>query len=322
MERLEVLAKADLEKAVAIEPRLTPAYAGMIEVGGFDAGTQYAQDAAEKGLNADPSNYAIYDQLRWLAQPKWGGSADAMHAVVSRAHAYAKDNPVLVVLQAEPLALAANLDECGCHTTDPVPFELIFEQPARGQLLEGAGLAAGRNIEATVIDLSEADRFGWSSSKNFYIRINALVGLNKPKSALLVANRRLASKPNDEQVLGLRAQVYSRMDDPANAEKDLLTILSFTKDDLWALTSLAHEYVEVDHDWDKGWAATERVIKEYPAKSDGWFLRGSIQAHQPRPGLRETVDYYQAHFGSDPNEQDNLNQLKNWLAHGPDKPYP
>ena len=318
MSKLVNQARSELEKAASIDPKLTPAYIGMIELGGEDLGIAYALGAAKRGLAVDPSSYPIHDELRWLAQPKWGGSFEAMQGVVSRAQAYSRDHPLLLLLRAEPLALAQGLDECGCHAGDVVDFASVFEQPARSGLFVGAGVyfTSRHSYGPAAIYFAEASRFGQSTPKDVSARIKALVQLNQLKFALGLANHRLAESPKDEQLLELRAEVYSHMNDPANVEKDMLTILSVTKDDLWALTSLAHQYVEMTHEWDKGWAITDRLIKEYPAKSEGWMLRGEIQANQPRPGLRETVDFYQAHFGSDPDEQANLSQLKYWLDHG------
>jgi tetratricopeptide (TPR) repeat protein len=317
MDKLVGQARSDLEKAVSIEPKLTPAYVGMIDLGGYDLGTAYALDAGRRGLEVDPSNYAIHDELRWVAQPQWGGSFEAMQKVVSQAQAHARDNPLLLLLRAEPPALAMGLDECGCHAGNVVDFASVFEQPARRGLLVGAGryFTSRHSYGPAAIYYAEAARFGRSSPEDVHDRIEGLVQIHQLKFALGLANRHLAENPKDEHLLTMRAEVYSHMHDSAGVEKDLLQILSFTKDDLWALTSLAHQYVENTHEWDKAWAITDRLIKEYPAKSEGWLLRGEIQANQPRPGLQETVDYYQVHFGSDPDEQDNINQMKYWLAH-------
>ena len=317
MDQLMTLAKADLEKAVAIEPRLTPVYTSMIDAGGHVLGRQYAQDAAARGLHVDPSNFDIYAKLLWLAQPKWGGSEAEIIAITNQAQEHASDNPLLMLLKVEPQAATLGLDDCGCRADSAPDYYELFDQAAVGGLLESAGLtsAAAHKNGPAAIYLSEAFRFGWGVPENISAKINALVELHKPESALGLANRHLALKPDDEERLELRAMVYSQMKDSADAEKDMLKILSITKDDLWVLNNLAHTYVENTHEWDKAWAITDRLIKEYPGKSDGWLLRGMIQANQPRPGLKDTVDYYQAHFGDDPDEQTNLNALKYWLAH-------
>ena len=116
MGRLSAQAAADLDRAVALDNRVTIAYSTMIRLGGLNgASSDYASAAAKRGLAIDPSNYLIYSRLTWLAQPKWGGSIDAMHRVAADAQQHVRDNPMLVVIDEEPAAVESGFDDCGCN---------------------------------------------------------------------------------------------------------------------------------------------------------------------------------------------------------------
>lgn len=69
MQRLSTEAAADLERAVALDNRIMPAYAGMITLAGLKGDDEYAQAAARRALKVERSNYLIYSRLTWFAQP-------------------------------------------------------------------------------------------------------------------------------------------------------------------------------------------------------------------------------------------------------------
>ena len=66
------------------------------------------------------------------------------------------------------------------------------------------------------------------------------------------------------------------------------------------LPQLGDMFVNLAHDWNKGWAVADQLIRERPRNPYGWMLRATIQQQQPRPGLDATADQLQAQFGQDP----------------------
>lgn len=70
-DRLELLsrARADLEHALRLDPRITHAYATMIDAGRIVGDRAFAFRAARRGLAVDPSNFTIYTKMALLAEP-------------------------------------------------------------------------------------------------------------------------------------------------------------------------------------------------------------------------------------------------------------
>ncbi|WP_457097629.1 hypothetical protein [Lysobacter sp. P5_B9] len=84
-------------KALEIEPRLSPACTSMAAIGrqSSDALQSYAMDVCTK---ADPNSYYLALERIYGAQPKWGGSGEALRSAVAYAEARIQANPILATL--------------------------------------------------------------------------------------------------------------------------------------------------------------------------------------------------------------------------------
>lgn len=301
MDNLLAHADTDLRRAIELDPRLTPAYSAMINAGGLGLGRKYALDAARRGLAIAPDNYAIYSMLMWLEQPKWGGSLQSMQRLAAQAQTHAKDNPLLVLLQsAVPFY---EVDNCQCDKpTERAAYPAAFDQVASSSYLARAGNSVDdrKHSEASVIYLSEALRFDWSLDDARLRRAYDLVDYDEAAWAVGETNALIAGAPRNEGALKVRAYAYESMNDYAHAERDYRAALVLDPDDVWTLGNLGDMLVHWTHDWDKGWDVAGRLIAAHPDDPYGWILCADIQVGQPRPGLKDTVDYFQAHFGGDP----------------------
>lgn len=115
MRALTHKARKDLEQAVAIDPRMTPAYATMVDIGSMEGDLAYAEEAGRRGLAVDPANYSIYVALLEKAEPKWGGSLKAMRQIADEAKKHSDENPMLLMLLTSESAYAADLRDCNCQ---------------------------------------------------------------------------------------------------------------------------------------------------------------------------------------------------------------
>lgn len=304
-------ARADLERAVALEPRLAVAHSGMIMIGLY-LRRDYALDAARRGFGVDPSNYLLFDGMRMAAEPRWGGSAKELADVVSRAQALAGRNPLLSLLRNEATAAELGLDECGCRVEKPLDLNSLFDQPARRDLLEGAALYADEieSNESAAVYYSEASRFGWDTPNNVSGRLDALQALDEFPFSLTAANYYLARKPGDTDALAGRATAYSHLRDRPHMKQDLAAILALRPDDLWALGSLGHEDVLNDNDLVHGAEIARRLLKSHPDKPDGWFLEAAIELKRKDPRAKASVATFMRRFGADPDEQEDVTFLR------------
>lgn len=318
MHRLSTEAAADLDRAIALDKRITIAYSTMIRLAGLNGSAVDAFAIADRALAVDPANYLLYSRLMWLAQPKWGGSIEIMRNVADAAQRHAKDNPALAVIANQPEAVASGLDDCGCNgrAIGASAYRQVFDQVTAKSWLGGAGLSARKAEQyvPAVIYLSEALRFAPQSTDYLVGRSNVLTILGQHDWAMADANRAIASDPSEKTAWTARGYAYESVNDFAHAEQDFRQALRLIPEDSWTLAELGRIYVYSTHDWDKGWNVANQLIQNHPEDAAGWILRASIQKDQPRPGLDDTVNYFLSHFGNDPDVQTTVAQMRQYLT--------
>ena len=317
MNGLLTLARADLDKAVTLDPKITPAYSAMIYAGMLGSDVPYALDAAKRGLAVDPANYSVYDNLLTLAEPKWDGSRLAMLEVSVRGLYHAGKDPLLLLLLPKTAAYTAGFHGCACrYPVDLTAFTKVFDQVSGADSLAIASYAAetAKLYQFSVVYLLETLRFNPRNTKAREYLVDDLLELNELPSALVEGKKAVATAPNNMESYRARGHAYQEMDDFANAEKDYQTALVLAPGDDWVLSQLGIIYVYSTHEWDKGWNISDTLIKSQPEKSIGWALRFSIQKDQPRPGLRDTAKYLVDHFSEDPDVQNPIRDAQQILA--------
>jgi tetratricopeptide (TPR) repeat protein len=299
MDRLAGQADADLKHALALNPKVTPAYRAMISLGGMALGRKYAEAAVQRGLVQDPDNLDIYDQWMWLEQPNWYGSLDAMSAVARDAQKHAHSNPMLRMLNSSRDIY--RIQKCKC--TDAVElsaYEGVLDKLGGWRDLKDAGYTAkdANDPPAMTIYLSESLRFNPDQNDTRIDRIYDLVDFDRVQWAIDEANRLIAASPDDEYSIKARGWAYLIGNDLPHARKDFETAERLNPSDGWVLAQLGGLYIG-SKQWDKAWDIADRMIQKAPQDVRGWSMRAAIQMQQPRPGLKETADYLESHFYTD-----------------------
>lgn len=192
----------------------------------------------------------------------------------------------------------------------------MFDQVTAKNWLGGAGLSAQKtNQHATsVIYLSEALRFDPDHTDYLIARSNAFTDMGQYVRALADANRAIKSDPTEKTAWTARGYAYRVTHDYAHAEQDYRVALNLKPGDEWTLDELGGIYVYSTHAYGKGWDVANQMIQNHPEDPDGWIFRASIQKDQPRPGLQDTISYFIAHFGNDPQQQSVVAQMRPYLA--------
>lgn len=316
MDRLLQQADTDLQKAIALNPRITPVYEAMIAAGGLSLGSPYALHAATQAKAVDPASFSIYSRMMWLAQPNWYGSIDAMRQVAADAQKHADKNPLLVLELSKPLSYD-NLDDCDCHTADQLAtYPTIFDQVATSQQFLSAGHAAesSHSLGLAVVYFSEALRFDPDLSDERLHRLYDLNNFDESQWAVDEATAMMKLDPTSGDLLKARGYSYEMLNDYPHAAADLQRATELAPDDESALVELEKVYANELHDWNKAWAVTTLAIQRFPTSPAGWFYRALIQKNQPRAGLQQTVDEFAARFGNDPTQLKTLTWLRAQLA--------
>jgi len=313
MSRLLESARTDLDRAVAIEPRLTPAYTAMIYASALESDDKYAVSAAKRGLAVDPANFTIYARLVWMAQPKWGGSVEAMQRIIAIAQRHASDNPLLKLLLSENTGGEATVENCAC--TPATEFDLyrhVFAEAAPVSMLMSGGWAARKRNSPglSVIYRSQILRFDPAKIDHREGRAFDLPLLGQADWAIAEGSALIALAPQDENAFDVRGQGYQVTGNLMRAAEDYEQALRINPSDTWTLARLGDIYVQRTHDWDKGWVVANRLIQASPDTSDGWLLRASIQKNQPRDGLEQTISDFVTRFVDDPEQAGAVAQMR------------
>lgn len=317
MHRWLALAVADLDKAIALNPRVMPAYSTMIRVAMLNGDDSYAAEAMRMGLAIEPANYSIYEQLVWMSEPKWGGSLQEMRSIVSAAQMHAKDNALLELLLPLPGLYDANLGECNCEgSPDPGAYRIVLDKVTGSDYLQGAAEEARVTgfANLAVVYQSEVLRFNPANEYGRLRRADNLAAYDEGSWAREEAGK---SSPDSIQ-LGTTAKAYGdayrSLGEAKLAEKGYLRAIAINASDKEARFALGMLYVYSTHQWEKGWALANQLIQDVPNDPKGWLLRARIQRDQPRPGLQDTVSYFIAHFAADPRKQGQVEEMKMLLV--------
>lgn len=325
MQRLLALADTDLQQARELEPRITPIYTAMLQAGGYGLGERYAERALHDGVQQDPANFAIYGQYIWISQPQWFGSLDDLQRAVDQSLQHAQQNPMLWLKQSEVAAYLANIHGWSGDPLHVENFPAVFDQAADAGPLSAAGRTAAAHGQPAMaaIYLSEAVRFNADDASGRRQLARLAGEQNQPTLVMLHTAKLLAEHPDDPELLTLRGWASMQMGKIDDARADLVRALDKAPDSGFAMSLLGSVYVYSTHEWDKGWTLSSRLIEQYPDHPEGWRLRASIQLHQPRAGLDDTLHYFILHFGNDPSQRSTVREMRSMLqaeAQGGDDP--
>lgn len=314
MSQLLALAEDDLQKALALEPRLTPAYVAWIEGANVGRGRSFVENIGARALAAAPADYAINSDLVFANQSIWGGSPQAMEALANQAQAHAAENPLLTLLLTEaPFYQAAN---CQCDPTIQLSdYREIFDRlPTTAIMWRAGDLASTQgHPEMTAVYLAETLRFLAYNPLASRARANlsfSLSYLGYPKWALAEANKVVAADPQSETGYKGRALADEMLKDYPKAIEALRRAVAIEPDGSWQLIELGGLYAYKTREWDKAWDISTQLTRKFANDPKGWLLRASIERDEPRAGLQNTYDEFNARFGNDPNQQNALAEMR------------
>ncbi len=315
MSNLLVQADSDLRRALLLNSKLAPAYAGLMNAGAMAYGRHYVDAAFQDALSAVPDDFEIYNMAMWTREPKWGGSLKAMDQLAARAQSQAQDNPMVrLLLSSRPFYEVWN---CDCtHEAEMAAYPEAADELILSSDLTRLGKLASdyHNQTMTLIYESEALRFTPGDDDARARRAYALVDYDESAWAATDMTRLLHRSPHDRSALETRAYAYGINGNFAEAETDLRTLMALDPRNTRPMEELGDLLVNMKHDWTEGWAVADQLIHDQPQSAYGWMLRANIQENQPRAGLDATADYLDAHFGSDPQMAKMLVRMRGAIA--------
>lgn len=318
MAQLMALAEDDLHQALALEPGLTPAYVAWIEGANVGRGRAFVENVGTRALAAAPADYAINSDLIFAHQSIWGGSPKAMEQLANQAQAHAAANPLLTLLLTEaPFYQVAN---CQCDPKIQLSdyLEIFDHLPGTAIMWRAGDLASTQgHPEITAVYLAETLRFLAYNPLAARARANlsfSLSYLGYPKWALAEADKVVAADPKSETGYKGRALADGMLKDYPKAIEALRRAVAIEPDGSWQLIELGGLYAYKTREWDKAWDISTQLTRKFADNPKGWLLRASIQRDEPRAGLQETYDEFNARFGNDPNQQTVLAEMRDAIS--------
>lgn len=122
-------------KAIALNPRLMPAYEGMLNVATADSLDAVAVEALQGAQVQDPACPSIAMEFMNAIKPRWGGSHEAMTAYAEKLKPHVASRPLLGLYLASPHAdMADVLDSVDTAEAEQAAYELGIEALKRGSL--------------------------------------------------------------------------------------------------------------------------------------------------------------------------------------------
>ncbi len=276
--------------AIAKNPKLMPAYPGLLNIAMLNSRADLETEAIAGARAHDPGCVDMAGMRMQSLQPRWGGSYEAMLAFARELDAYIEKRPHLAIHTAAPFGDRGDmlLNE-GVYTreTNDVLTMAISIGTSEDYLIDAARLALSPSDGSpdtwrAVSYLLQSQRFSsgtaWSNGT-----IARYVGVSEPEWALPYAQRATEIEPSNGlwhfqfgSVLHRAGRLPQAIQEWSIAANDA----RYRQRSLSAL-AMAQLHTEDLPEKDRVAAAKphiDRLIAEYPNDGRGWLMR--IQSHE------------------------------------------
>jgi len=277
------LAKADLDAALKLNPKLIAAYHGLIRIAQLKGDDILRSSSIQAALRLDPADPWIYDDWMDSLQPNWGGSIEQMQHVADEAMLHADENPLLKLAQAAPVCYVA--ERLACRNCELRPDERsaleVFRKAAKFGpakcFLSGAGSAAYRTLdyESAVLYYSQAMRFS-GKHNHFAERASALQMLGQNEMALEDLTKALSSNPNNAYALEVQGYIHETSGRPKEAEKSYLALLQVDPQNEQGRLALGRLYLTGVPQPGKARLILSQLLERNPGLARAWLYMAML----------------------------------------------
>lgn len=324
MAREVELARADLERALAQDPRIWPAYGTLIDVARFTGESSLGDDALDRALRVDSKNYYVRERYSAMLEPRWGGSFEAMDEVASAAAPYLDRNPRLSLLRT--IALASR-GWPSYHAKDFLRalqlYELgVAEGPVWENLLTAgtSALRSGEQIRAIEL-YSQILRFWPWDQEARYWRAKSFAAMELDEMALADYQKVLADNPGNVFAQRDYASLLLKTDDYDGAERKLAALHAADPSDLWVAERLAWVYAYRRPRYAEAAALVDQLLAANPRNGAAWLIRADLIQFTKGEGLHEALENFVRYADTSSEEQRNaLPKAKAWLQKQSSRP--
>lgn len=297
-------------KALKLNSRLSPACVGLMDIG-RQSSREIEQYATAACMKVDPDSYHVAWAAIRSAQPRWGGSEEALRHAVAYAAARVDRNPILGALLGEaagdPLTMADDYGDVVSELAE------VAKMAPSGTLIAaaGRGYRARKDDWRAFVHISQGLRF-WPRNDDWRAeRANVLMRLGDYEWAQ--GDMRLALEIDDsdgwrhyrmgqiqEELAGgeeaARPYFKRAMEDPESRRAAIA---------MYCQSFLLQKRIE------EGAECTRALVEEFPDHGEGWRLREwALQMQGDASALEARANFVRHADADDPVHRKRLAELQ------------
>ena len=286
--------EATKEYMAALEgtSRLLPACEGLMAIG-RQSSDDLQTYATERCVYIDPTSYYVIDELMDAAEPRWGGSEEAMKSVAAYAQEKAAVNPVLSVFAFHSAYYEIERMDDGDDEAVAVLAPAALQVPNAAYLRRAGGAYLRKDDDWKALAfLSQALRFmpGYGQESRF--RALVLRQLGESKWARADAERAVALDPGNGHAHQLLGSIVRELDGPAAAAPHFkrATEDARTRED--AFNDYCGSLIDAKQLAEAG-KCVDDLLAAYPGNPEGWRQRLVVIGFDA-PGSLEAMERFVA----------------------------
>ncbi|TWI04620.1 hypothetical protein IP90_00753 [Luteimonas cucumeris] len=290
MEEYFLHAASLLSEVLGEDARMLPACVELAAIGRVSS-EELQQGATAACLQADPISYFVVEEMASAAEPKWGGSQEAMRAVAAYAAAHAKKNPMLYILTTQGIAYEAdNSSDWGKKLADMLPATKL--SPNANFLREvGTAYVTMNEDWKALVYLSQALRFSPHYAQQARLRASLLIDLGYPEWALADARRAVQVAPSDGHAQFVFALALLDTDGEAAARPHFLLAMGDPATREAAYPNYCRSFLYL-HEYEKADICTSELTEEFPLNGEAWNLRAWSLDERKDPRFMHAVEQF------------------------------
>lgn len=282
-----------LAEALEKETRLSPACEQLAAIGRMSS-DQLQRWATAECLKVDARSYHVLEELMTQAEPRWGGSAEAMRAAAAVIAARVPQNPALLTLTVVPIAYDADLADDWADIVPDTVTASLKAPSARFMARAGRGMYAQGDRWRGLAFVSQALRFWPEDDDELALRAEILLELGDPEWALRDARRAAAAAPQE----GRRQYLLARATRVALGEREAREPLLRAMEDADVRERAYELYCQtytLSGELAAAEACTRSLVAEFPRNAEGWRMMAWVRGVQDDPAQAEAVAQFVAH---------------------------
>jgi tetratricopeptide (TPR) repeat protein len=294
-------------KALEIEPRLSVACYKLNGIG-RSSSSQLEQYARAHCMKVDPDSYYLAWEWITSAEPRWGGSEDALRRAVAYAAARTERNPILGALLGEGAGERPSMADDYGTVVDELAAAARMGPSASLTSMTGSGYWSKDDPWPAVVYYSQATRFLPREAKYRYARAailnDYLHDVAWARSDMLVAVELEPDNPKFNYMLGLATEEVIGQKEARPHYKRAMT-------GDWRQRAMQRncQTYFVPQIQDGALNCSLGLVDEFPQSGDAWQLRAWALVMTDDPAAPEAIKRFEAVATTDDHRHD-LAQMK------------